>query len=170
MSDVLARWNVMSAAEAESEIVSCCGSRAWARGMANCRPIVDELALLVAADQVWRGLSQQDQDEAFCSHPRIGESRAEKTVGARLASWSEQEQGAVVGDDPVKAALAEGNREYERRFGRIFIVCATGKSGSEMLEILRKRLKNDPETEFREAAEQQRQITQIRLKKWLSRR
>jgi 2-oxo-4-hydroxy-4-carboxy-5-ureidoimidazoline decarboxylase len=67
----------------------------------------------------------------------------------------------------VRTALANANREYESRFERVFIVCATGKSASEMLEILRRRLQNDPETEWLEAAEQQRQITEIRLRKWL---
>jgi 2-oxo-4-hydroxy-4-carboxy-5-ureidoimidazoline decarboxylase len=67
----------------------------------------------------------------------------------------------------VKRALMEANREYERRFDRIFIVCATGKSAPEILEILRRRLNNDAETELHEGAEQQRQITQIRLRKWL---
>jgi 2-oxo-4-hydroxy-4-carboxy-5-ureidoimidazoline decarboxylase len=67
----------------------------------------------------------------------------------------------------VKIALAEANREYEHRFDRIFIVCATGKSAAEILEILRRRLSNDTDSELHEAAEQQRQITQIRLKKWL---
>jgi 2-oxo-4-hydroxy-4-carboxy-5-ureidoimidazoline decarboxylase len=66
-----------------------------------------------------------------------------------------------------KSALADTNREYERRFNRIFIVCAAGKSAPEILEILRRRLKNDAETELHEAAEQQRQITEIRLRKWL---
>ena len=68
----------------------------------------------------------------------------------------------------MKIALAEANREYEQRFGHIFIVCATGKSAPEILEILRRRLRNDEHTELREAAEQQRQITHIRLTKWLS--
>ena len=67
----------------------------------------------------------------------------------------------------VKIALADANREYERRFNRIFIVCATGKSAQEILEMLRRRLRNDAESELHEAAEQQSQITQIRLKKWL---
>jgi 2-oxo-4-hydroxy-4-carboxy-5-ureidoimidazoline decarboxylase len=67
----------------------------------------------------------------------------------------------------VKTALADANKEYERRFKHIFIVCATGKSATQILEILQRRLKNSPEEELREAAEQQRQITQIRLRKWL---
>jgi 2-oxo-4-hydroxy-4-carboxy-5-ureidoimidazoline decarboxylase len=69
--------------------------------------------------------------------------------------------------ESVQVALAEGNREYERRFDRVFIVCATGKSASELLEILRRRLRNDDSTELREAAEEQRKITNIRLRKWL---
>jgi len=69
--------------------------------------------------------------------------------------------------DAIRLSLAEGNREYEKRFGHIFIVCATGKSGPEILEILQRRLQNDKATELREAAEEQRQIMRIRLKKWL---
>jgi 2-oxo-4-hydroxy-4-carboxy-5-ureidoimidazoline decarboxylase len=169
MTDVLARWNQLSEEEAENEIVVCCGSRAWARRMASRRPIADEELLLTASDEVWRSLSEQDWMEAFQSHPRIGESAAQ-TVNRRSAAWSANEQRNVSREaDTVKAELAQGNREYERRFGRIFIVCATGKTGAEILEILRDRLHNDRTTEMREAAEQQRQITRLRLKRWLSR-
>ena len=169
MSDALGRWNQLPAAEAENEILACCGSHAWARGMASRRPIADERSLLAASDETWRGLTESDWMEAFRSHPRIGESRAERPSGAQSASWSAQEQsGATGGEDAVKIALADGNREYEKRFGHIFIVCATGKSAAEILGILRRRLKNDAQTELQEAAEQQRQITQIRLKRWLA--
>lgn len=68
--------------------------------------------------------------------------------------------------DRIKRALAEGNREYEERFGRIFIVCATGKGAEEILTVLRRRLRNDEATELHEAADEQRKITQLRLKKW----
>jgi 2-oxo-4-hydroxy-4-carboxy-5-ureidoimidazoline decarboxylase len=106
--------------------------------------------------------------EAFLSHSRIGELQAAATVSAQSSDWSAQEQQTLAAaDDHVKIALAEANREYEHRFGHIFIVCATGKSGPEILEILRRRLHNDRKSELREAAEQQRQITQIRLNKWL---
>ncbi len=107
--------------------------------------------------------------EAFSSHPRIGESRAERPTGDHSAAWSEQEQSGVAGgESAIKRALADGNWEYEKRFGHIFIVCATGKSAPEILEILRRRLQNDARTELREASEQQRQITRIRLKRWLA--
>jgi OHCU decarboxylase len=170
VGEVLARWNSLPTDEAANEILPCCGSQAWARGLAERRPLTDERALLSASDEIWRGLSARDCMEAFCSHPRIGESKAPASARPRSAEWSVREQAQVAaGDDAVKVALAEGNREYERRFGCTFIVCATGKSAAEMLEILRNRLANDQQTELREAAEQQRQITQIRLKKWLKR-
>ena len=168
MNDVLARWNFLPVGTAVNEILPCCGSRAWANGMVARRPLPDEVALLAASDEIWRSLSESDWLEAFRSHPRIGESRAPKVAMPQSAAWSEQEQRNVAdGGDSAKIALAEGNREYERRFDRIFIVCATGKSPAEILKILRRRLENDEHTELREAAEQQRQITQIRLRKWL---
>jgi 2-oxo-4-hydroxy-4-carboxy-5-ureidoimidazoline decarboxylase len=110
--------------------------------------------------------------EAFDSHPRIGETRPSplepQSPSAQSVEWSAQEQrNTRDAEAVVKIALADANREYERRFNHIFIVCATGKSAAEILEILRRRLTNDAETELREAAEQQRQITQIRLRKWL---
>jgi OHCU decarboxylase len=167
-STVLLRWNSSPADDAENEILPCCGSRAWARGMAARRPFQDEASVLAASDETWRNLSEPDWMEAFASHPRIGESRAPESATARSAAWSSQEQrDADAADDNVRTAMQEANRDYERRFGRIFIVCASGKSGSEILQILRHRLQNDDRTEMREAAEQQRQISQIRLGKWL---
>ena len=152
-----------------TEILSCCGSRAWANAMAGRRPFSDVTTLLAASDETWSNLTGADWMEAFRSHPRIGESRAIQSASVQSATWSAQEQRDVAtAGDAVKIALAEANREYERRFRRIFIVCATGKSAPEILEILRRRLKNDEPTELREAAEQQRQIIHIRMKKWLS--
>jgi 2-oxo-4-hydroxy-4-carboxy-5-ureidoimidazoline decarboxylase len=168
MSDVLMRWNGAPAETAENEILACCGSRSWARGMVARRPVPDEVSLLAVSDETWRKLSEADWTEAFRSHPRIGESSAEKPAHARSAEWSATEQRDVASaDDEIKAALAEANRDYERRFGRIFIVCATGKTAFEIMEILQRRLQNDARAELHEAAEQQRQITQLRLKKWL---
>jgi 2-oxo-4-hydroxy-4-carboxy-5-ureidoimidazoline decarboxylase len=168
MSDVLKRWNAAPVTEAENEIMACCGSWPWARGIAARRPLPDEAALLIASDATWRNLSEADWTEAFRSHPRIGESRAQQPAHARSAEWSATEQREVASaDDEIKAALAEANRDYEQRFGRIFIVCATGKTAFEIMEILQRRLQNEDRTELHEAAEQQRQITQLRLKKWL---
>jgi 2-oxo-4-hydroxy-4-carboxy-5-ureidoimidazoline decarboxylase len=169
MSGVLARWNRLPVEDAVKEILPCCGSKAWAGGLAARRPFTDVTTLLAASDETWSNLPAEDWMEAFRSHPRIGESRAIQSASVQSATWSAQEQRDVAtAGDGVKIALAEANREYERRFRRIFIVCATGKSAPEILEILRRRLKNDEPTELREAAEQQRQIIHIRMKKWLS--
>ena len=176
VSRALARWNRLPAGEAENELLPCCGSRAWARAMVGRRPVASEAELLAAAEESWRGLGAPDWEEAFRSHPRIGESGEPRRKGtspapniaARSVTWSAKEQSSVASvDDGVKLALADANREYEKRFGRIFIVCATGKSAAGILANLRQRMQNDEGTELREAAEQQRQITQIRLKKWL---
>ena len=168
MNEILGRWNQASRAEAVREILACCGATAWAERLARRRPFFDEASLLAASDEVWLSLPAADRMEAFDSHPRIGESSAKAPLAARSASWSRQEQGkADDSDEEVKADLAAANRQYEQRFGHIFIVCATGKSAAEILAILHRRMQNDVDTELREAAEQQRQITQLRLKKWL---
>ena len=169
MSEVLARWNELPQQEAAREILPCCGSENWATAMASKRPIRDELSLMETCDTIWRGLGESDWLEAFRSHPRIGESRAEADSVAQSWAWSEQEQQkAASADEAMKLALKWGNREYEQKFGRIFIICATGKSAGEILEILRRRLHNDEATELRQAAEEQRQIMHIRLKKWVA--
>jgi 2-oxo-4-hydroxy-4-carboxy-5-ureidoimidazoline decarboxylase len=171
MSGVLAHWNSIPPEKAVEEILPCCGSRVWARAMAARRPIRTEVDLLAACDAIWKGLPASDWIEAFQNHPRIGDSKAPSAAAAsaQSAAWSRTEQQkAGNAGDAVKAALAEGNRVYEQRFGRIFIVCATGKSAEEILEILERRLRNDDQTELLEAAEQQRQIAHLRLKKWLS--
>ena len=169
MNEVLARWNGLHHKQAARGILACCGSTKWAIGMASKRPIGDETSLLAAADAAWHSLSVEDWLEAFRSHPRIGERPADETVSAQSLAWSAQEQvKASAADNAVKLALARGNRDYEQKFGRIFIVCATGKSASEILEILQRRLQNDDATELRQAAEEQRQIMHIRLKKWLA--
>jgi len=106
--------------------------------------------------------------EAFRAHPRIGESSVATSASAKSKEWSSQEQRHMNdSDDATNLALAEGNRQYEDRFGRVFIVCATGKSPVEMLDLLRERLRNDDATELRKSAEEQQNITQTRLRKWL---
>ena len=168
-SEVLSRWNERDAGNAAQEILPCCGCRVWAEKMASRRPIWNQAELLEACDEVCKNLAESDWMESFQSHPRIGELPAASSNGPSSAAWSDEEQRKVgSATEDVKAALAEGNRAYEQRFHRTFIVCATGKSASEILEILRKRLANDYATEFQEAAEQQRQIAHIRLKKWLA--
>jgi 2-oxo-4-hydroxy-4-carboxy-5-ureidoimidazoline decarboxylase len=168
MNESLERWNRLSSIDAVSEVIPCCGSKSWAQLLAGRRPITSESSLLAASDDIWRSLDPSDWLEAFHAHPRIGESSAKSPVVPQSQSWSRQEQGQVTtANETVKTELAEANRAYEQKFGHIFIVCATDKSASEILAILRRRMQNDGNTELREAADEQRQITQLRLKKWL---
>jgi OHCU decarboxylase len=152
-------------------MIACCGSKRWAEAMVVLRPIAGVAELSEAADRVWSAMQEPDWLEAFACHPRIGE-RKPALVAAHAseqsAAWSRQEQSSA--DDAnqlVLVELAEDNRLYEQRFGFTYIVCGTGKSAIEMLTILKRRLASDRETELCEAAEQQRQIMQIRLGKWL---
>jgi 2-oxo-4-hydroxy-4-carboxy-5-ureidoimidazoline decarboxylase len=168
MNKVLARWNSLDSAAAAREALPCCGSSAWAVALAASRPIADEASLIETSSSVWHALSEKDWQEAFDSHPRIGQKHAQTHATEESLRWSAQEQRTALSeDDANKLALEEANRRYEQKFGRIFIVCATGKTSVEMLAILAARMKNDPAAELREAAEQQRQITQLRLHRWL---
>ena len=171
----LEELNRMTAEEAEAALLACCGSRRWARALAARRPLRDKDQLLRAADEIWGSLGREDWLEAFRCHPRIGEKtippqrrRERREDAEKEARWSEEEQaGARRASGETRAALAEANRAYEERFGHIFIVCATGKTSEEMLALLRQRLQNDADAELGIAAEQQRQITHLRLERLL---
>ena len=136
--------------------------------MVALRPIANVAALSEVADRIWATMSESDWLEAFACHPRIGERKASLRIGTIHRPGREQEQaGASSASNDVLRKLAEGNALYEQRFGFTYIVCATGKSADEMLAILERRLANDRMAELKEAAEQQRQIMQMRLGKWL---
>ena len=125
--------------------------------------------LFAASDRIWAALHEADWREAFDSHPRIGQQHARAATAESLAWSSDEQHAATSPDDAVKLALAAGNRQYEERFGRIFIVCASGRSATEILAILNARMQNTAADELLEAAEQQRKITQLRLRRWLGR-
>ncbi len=152
--------------EATEAFLRCCGSKRWAQGMAARRPFKDEAALLAAADEVWQALSKDDFLEAFSHHPRIGGKDALRARFAATRDWAQSEQAAAAqAAEDILEALAAGNAQYEKRFGYIFIVCATGKTAAQMLELLRARLGNAAEKELALAAGEQAKITALRLKK-----
>jgi 2-oxo-4-hydroxy-4-carboxy-5-ureidoimidazoline decarboxylase len=166
-NSVLARWIALDAETAAREALPCCGSTGWAEGLVARRPFADAQEVFAASDAVWAGLAEDDWREAFDSHPRIGQQHARAATAESLAWSSEEQHAAMSPDESAKLALAAANRQYEERFGRIFIVCASGKSAQEILAILERRMKNTAAAEMLEAAEQQRQITQLRLRRWL---
>ena len=168
MNASLAVWNSADSRDAVETMLACCGARRWAEAMAMLRPIASPEELFDAADREWSKMNEPDWLQAFACHPRIGERKAGH-VSARSAAWSSQEQSSTeAAQRRVLTELAEGNAKYEERYGFTYIVCATGKSAEEMLAILRRRLESGRATELREAVEQQRQIMQIRLRKWLT--
>jgi allantoicase len=157
------RWlDTLGPDQAEHELLAVCGSSAWARAVAAARPFGSMDELRESAASAWRGLSRDDWLEAFAAHPRLGE----RSVGA---GWAAQEQSGTAGaGSDVLAALQDGNRAYEERFGHVFLLCATGVDAEGMLAALRERMDNDPETELRVAAGEQEKITELRLRKLLT--
>jgi 2-oxo-4-hydroxy-4-carboxy-5-ureidoimidazoline decarboxylase len=167
MNSVLAAWNEAAESTATQAMLACCAAGRWAQAMVALRPFSGVESLSLTADEVWSSMEEPDWLEAFAAHSRIGE-RGPATTSTITSAWSQQEQASTASAaQQVLADLALGNAQYEQRFGFTYIVCATGRSAEEMLAILRRRLANDRQTELREAAEQQRQIMQIRLGKWL---
>ncbi len=166
--NALSQWNALPEPDAVAAILPCCGSQAWAQALAAARPIADQAALLSLSDAAWHSLDPEDWQQAFDSHPRLGEAHARSATAVSLA-WSRQEQGqAQPATLLVEAALREANARYEQKFGRIFLYCANSRSAAEILAALEARMHNDPATEWREAGEQQRQITHLRISRWLA--
>lgn len=162
----MAELDVMQPERAAQLLGDCCGSTRWIAAMVARRPFGSMERLLSAADETWRSLGPDDWREAFSHHPRIGDRRSARPQSERGAAWAAGEQ-AGMGDarDDVRQALANANREYELRFGYIYIVCATGRTADELLATVTERLRNDPDTELSVAAEEQRRITRLRLEK-----
>jgi 2-oxo-4-hydroxy-4-carboxy-5-ureidoimidazoline decarboxylase len=153
-------FNALSRADVERELFACCASRRWVRIVADGRPYSTPGDLLDAAGRAAKALDWDDVSEALDAHPRIGD-RARGD--GRAASWSRGEQAGVTADDA--AGLAEGNAAYEKRFGHVFLICASGRTSGEMLTELRTRLGNDPATERGVVHGELVKITELRLRK-----
>ena len=160
--------NALDADSAARELLRCCGSSRWTRLMAGARPFADAATMADVADGVWGSLGPADWLEAFAAHPTIGAGGPGEAGREDAARWSDEEQAGVAGaPEATRRRLAKANREYEARFGYIFIICATGLTAAEMLEALERRLGHPPDEELRAAAEEQRKITRLRLAKLL---
>lgn len=154
--------------DATAALLRCCDCVRWARAMASARPFDTAGALHRAAEMEWASASRDEILEAFSHHPRIGDRGSLHDRFPKTHAWSASEQAeAAVAEERVLDDLAQGNRDYEARFGHIFIVCASGRTASEMLALLRARVANDPEIELKIAALEQMKITRLRLEKLL---
>jgi allantoinase len=150
-------------AEMRERLEACCGSHRWVEAVLAEGPHASARELFAAAERVFDALEEADWREAFAAHPRIGAPASGPR--ALSAAESSEQAGAAAADEATRRALAAGNTEYERRFGHVFLICATGRSAAEMLAALRRRLENDAATELGLAGEEQRKITVLRLEK-----
>ncbi|MEO6403864.1 MAG: 2-oxo-4-hydroxy-4-carboxy-5-ureidoimidazoline decarboxylase [Ferruginibacter sp.] len=151
------------------ELFRCCGSEVWVNKMLSIFPVDDLVELLNDAEEKWNECSESDLLEAFSHHPKIGEVDSLKMKFSDTAVWAAGEQAAAAdADENILQQLSSANKDYEDKFGFIFIVCATGKSAKEMLALLKIRLQNNREVEISVAAEEQLKITQLRLEKLLA--
>jgi OHCU decarboxylase len=158
----LAWWNLLPPRDAARQVRSCCASPAWAAELAAERPVADVDALCAASERLILGLPWDDVLAALAGHARIGQAPAGK---GREAAASRQEQSGVADDPALHAALAEGNGACEQRFGHVYLVRAAGRSGEQMLALLRERLGNDDATERDVVRGQLAEITSLRLRR-----
>ncbi len=164
----LAQLNSLTVEQATQCFMQCCTSSAWVSAMVQYRPFVDKNDLTAKANLAWENLAETDYLEAFDGHPQIGNVDTLRAKYANTKALASGEQSSVSeASEQVIAALAKGNADYLEKFGFIFIVCATGKSAEQMLNLLEARLPNDNTTELVNAAEEQRKIFHLRLEKLL---
>jgi allantoicase len=161
---VLRQLNATDGPALRALLEDFCAAPEWLDRLTTDRPFSSAAALQAASEQAADRVSPAGWREAFRHHPRIGEREAERRQSASAQAQSSREQaGTELASAADRAALADGNRAYEARFGQPFIICAEGKSVSDMLALLRERLNNDPDAELRVAAGEQRNITKLRL-------
>lgn len=164
--DSIDAFNTRPADRLELDLLACCAAPAWGAAITAGRPYPDRDAVLAAADRAAEGLSWADVLTGLSAHPRIGE-RAQGDSAE--AAWSRREQSAAAGsaDDRTRAELIEANRAYEKRFGHVFLIFASGRSQAEILAAARERLANDDETEHAIVAGELRRIARLRLERLL---
>lgn len=170
----LHEFNQLPTGELEAALFRCCGSLTWVSKMLPFIPTEDLVELLGEAEKQWFACSHDDWKEAFAQHPKIGDLDAMKAkfagvTGSVEMGWASGEQSGVANASrEAISELANLNAAYEKKFGYIFIVCATGKSAGEMLQLLQARITNTPATEIEIAAEEQNKITRLRIEKLLA--
>ena len=158
-------FNTAPAGQLRPTLLACCDVPRWADVVLAGRPYADAPALMHAADKAGGAFTSEEIERALAAHPRIGEQAGGE---AAEAVWSRREQSGVATDAATLRALAEGNRAYEERFGRVFLICATGLGAEDVLTALRTRLTNDPATEELVVADELRRIALLRLERVLA--
>lgn len=162
----LKKLNELNSREAKDEFIKCCGSNKWIQEMLSHKPYSTKEKLFNTAEKVWYSLEEKDWKEAFTHHPKIGELNSLKKKFISTKTLLQKEQSGInTASIKTLTELAKYNKEYEKKFGYIFIVCATGKSAEEMLSMIKKRINNNPKDEIKIAMQEQFKITKLRLEK-----
>jgi 2-oxo-4-hydroxy-4-carboxy-5-ureidoimidazoline decarboxylase len=165
---ILEAFHLLSEEERKSILWPCCGSTTWVNKMMKL-PTVSTLSdVLDFAGKQWYNCSEKDWKEAFSHHPKIGDVDALKEKFAADQFAGKEQSGINEAPREVLEQLASGNQEYEKKFGYLFIIFATGKTADEMLQLLQSRLDNKPEEEIKIAMEEQHKIMKLRLMKLFS--
>jgi len=163
------RFNQDSLAHTRKALFDCCGSKKWVEQILAHRPFSTAAHLLDASDKTWSSLSRKEWLAAFRHHPPIGATQTKQKQSDAARRWSASEQSVAQKASPeTLAVLAAANQAYHAAFGHVFLISAQGKTSEEILKNLQQRLSNDPEVELRNAAEEQRKITRLRLEKLLA--
>ncbi len=161
--------NKLSDESLKEELLKCCGSSRWVKQMIAAKPFRSEKDLLVKAESCWFHTTEADWMEAFSHHPKIGDLKSlEKKFASTKSLASDEQSTMYAASKATLVGLAKGNELYESKFGFIFIVCATGKSAKEMVELLNERIDNDRAVELKIASEEQHKITTLRLQKLIA--
>jgi 2-oxo-4-hydroxy-4-carboxy-5-ureidoimidazoline decarboxylase len=157
----LVTFNALPSRRAVAELTSCCSAPSWAQRLASNRPFITVDELIRCADLVLAQLGEEELDAALAGHPRIGENPGH-------ASSRREQAGVATADAEVRTALARANRDYEARFGHVYLVCADGRSGGELLRVLHERLGNDAVTERGVLRDELAKINRVRLARLVS--
>lgn len=162
----IAEFNHLPEEKKREYLLQCCGSREWINRMLTVFPVEDLVEFLDVAEEKWYECSQEEWREAFEHHPTIGDINSMKEKFANTTEWAAEEQSGVnKSDEATLQELSNANKEYQNKFGYIYIVCATGRSANEMLDDLKARINNPKEEEVKVAAAEQLKITKLRLEK-----
>ncbi|MGH2870888.1 MAG: 2-oxo-4-hydroxy-4-carboxy-5-ureidoimidazoline decarboxylase, partial [Solirubrobacteraceae bacterium] len=169
VAPILTTFNTAGDEELRTRLASCCAADSWVERVLAGRPYADEAELGAVSDAATAELDDVGLAQALAGHPRIGERQSTHAGRDRAAVWSRQEQtGVVTAEADVVAALETANADYERRFGHVYLVCASGRSATELLDVCRARLDNDPVTERCVVLSELAKINRLRLSKLLS--
>ncbi len=168
-TDQLTWFNELSDRAAQQTLLGCCSAQRWAEQMASARPYASAQDAIGQSNAIVAALTVADLAEALGGHPRIGERPDGGNDSPEAAHWSRREQSGVDADDVVTSrALARANLEYEKRFGHIYLVCASGRTGNELLDVLRRRLHNEPEDEWQVVRTELQKINALRLQRLMA--